>query len=313
MSIRDLYQLFCAQNEQMPVFVQPWYLDVVCQSGSWDAIVLEEAGKTVAVLPYFLKQKGPFRYITTPPLCKFMGPCFHPSIKDEYKQQKLLKKLVARLPEVHFYYQQFHYDIQNWLPFYWAGYQQQTRYSYRLENIQDLESTFNGLSADYRNQKIKKAANQLILSTEGSVEECYQISRKSYTRQGLEQPFSLSIFSQLYDALQKNRAGQIFFARDASGRTHSTACLIWDRQSSYLLLAGDDPQFRKSGSGIWLSWELVRYTSEELKLPCFDFLGSMIEPIERVRRQFGAVQWPYHSVWQQYSKWFGLVQKLLGK
>jgi hypothetical protein len=66
-------------------------------------------------------------------------------------------------------------------------------------------------------------------------------------------------------------------------------------------MAGDDPALRHSGAGILLAWEAIRYTHEVLKLPIFDFAGSMILPIERVRRQFGALQKPYFRVQKEWS------------
>lgn len=310
MDNQDKYRLFCRQQTHLPVFAQDWYLDAVCAGGRWSAVLVEEAGRVAAVLPYFIKRKGPFRYITMPVLCKFMGPYFPADLTDDYKQQKLMKILVAGLPDVDYFYQQFYYDCTNWLPFYWAGFQQQTRYSYLLDNIQDLEATHTVLHADYRNHKLRKASAQLVLSTEGTLAEFLTLVGKSYARQHLALPFSSSYFQNLYEVLQQQAAGQLFFARDEKGLAYSAACLIWDERAAYLLLAGDDPEYRSSGSGIFLTWELIRFASQVLRLPRFDFLGSMIEPIERVRRQFGARQQPYLCVWQQPSLLFGLIRRL---
>jgi len=54
---------------------------------------------------------------------------------------------------------------------------------------------------------------------------------------------------------------------------------------------GADPRLRSSGAQSLLFWEAIKLASEKnLK---FDFEGSMIEPIERVFRAFGATQVPY--------------------
>ena len=113
--------------------------------------------------------------------------------------------------------------------------------------------------------------------------------------------------------MSKHQSGKLFFATDQEGNIHSVAWLLWDNQSSYYLIAGDDPQLRSSGAGVWLAWQMIRYTIDVLKLPTFDFLGSMIEPIARVRRQFGAEATPYFEISKYPSLTFWLVEQLLAR
>jgi len=116
----------------------------------------------------------------------------------------------------------------------------------------------------------------------------------------------------LDQALADHRAREIFWATDLkSGAVHSVAYLVWDKQSAYYLMAGDDPALRASGAGILLAWEAIRYTKETLGLAAFDFAGSMIRPIERVRRQFGAVQKPYFRVQKEWSMAWKVGKALL--
>jgi len=88
------------------------------------------------------------------------------------------------------------------------------------------------------------------------------------------------------------------------------AYLIWDATTAYFLLAGDDPALRASGAGVLLAWEAICYASEVLGLDCFDFEGSMLPGVERMRVRFGAVQTPYFYVWKHNSRLFELLEKL---
>ena len=45
-----------------------------------------------------------------------------------------------------------------------------------------------------------------------------------------------------------------------------------------------------------LIWHAIQYTKETLGLDIFDFEGSMIESVERVRRDCGGVQRAYSSI-----------------
>jgi hypothetical protein len=132
----------------------------------------------------------------------------------------------------------------------------------------------------------------------------------SFDRQGLPMPYSGAQFARHDAALAANGARQLFFAVDAQERIHSAAYLIWDKQAAYYHLSGDDPALRESGAGILLIWEAIRYASEVLGLACFDFEGSMLPAVERIRVQFGAVQTPYFFVWKYGSRTFELLEKL---
>lgn len=299
---REAYIRFCETAPDLPLFLEPWYLDAVCVGGRWDAVVVEKAGRVVAVLPYFLKQKWQWRYVAMPPLGRMMGPYLLPEYRVPRREMSLLEALLDQLPKgLAAFEQDFNYTVQNWLPFYWRGYRQTTRYSYVL-NINDLDAVWQNLAPDYRNQKIPKAREAVTLRTGGTLDDFLQVHDLSYERQGLDAPVSHELLSSLDQVLAARGQRQIFFAADRHlGLIHSVAYLVWDKHSAYYLLAGDDPELRASGAGILLAWEAIRYAHDMLKLPVFDFAGSMIQPVERVRRQFGAVQKPYFRVQKEWS------------
>ncbi len=296
---KDRYIAFCEQHrERLPIFVQPWYLDAVCAAGVWDVAIAEAEGEVLAVLPYFLKQKLGFRYVTMPHFTKHMGVFF----ADDFplsRQHQLLEALIAQLPKVHAFHQSFHPDITNWLPFYWSGFRQMTRYTYRL-NVSDLDEVFQNINRNMR-RNIRKAQEKLTVTAEGTPEEFYAINRLSFERQGLRTPYTFAQFQRHDAALAAHHARQMFFAKDETGRTHAAAYLIWDAQRSYYHLSGDDPQLRDSGAGILLVWEAIRYTSAVLELQTFDFEGSMMQSVEAIRRQFGAKQFPYFDIQIHHS------------
>lgn len=302
MTPRDAYALFCESAPDLPLFMQPWYLDAVCEGGHWDVVVVEKGGRLVAALPFFLKKKWQWRYVAMPRLARMMGPYLLPEYRTPQKENSLLEALIAQLPTgLAAFEQDFNYTATNWLPFHWQGFRQTTRYSYIL-SVNDLDAVWGNLAPDYRNQKIPKAQELVTVQKGGSLSSFLETHTLSYERKGLEPPFSHEFLHRLDEALAQRGQREIFFATDrSSGAIHSVAYLVWDAHSAYYLMAGDDPALRHSGAGILLTWEAIRHTNEVLKLPVFDFAGSMIRPIERVRRQFGAVQKPYFRVQKEWS------------
>ena len=304
------YQVFFeAQQHRLPLFVYPWYLDAVCTEGIWDAVVVEEKGNLVAAMPYFVKKKYGFRYITMPPFVKFMGPFFANPVPTLNTQHDLLEKLIAQLPKVQAFTQNFYYPITNWLPFYWNGFQQTTRYSYRIE-IENLEQAYQAIDAKRRKYIEKTSAQGIKVMPSDDARLFYQINAKSFERQGLRIPYSWEQFRQHDQALSAHQARQILFAKDEQGRIHAGAYLIWDAHSAYYHFSGDDPDLRSSRAGFLLIWEAIRYTKEVLALKIFDFEGSMIQNVEYIRRQFGGVQTPYFTVWKYSGPLLGYLANL---
>jgi hypothetical protein len=307
----DAYIRFCENAPDLPLFMQPWYLDAVCEGGIWDAALVEKAGRIVAAWPYFLKKKAWWRYVAMPPLARMMGPYLLPEWRSTRKEMSILDDLLDQLPPgIAAFEQDFNYTAQNWLPLYWRGFRQTTRYSYFLE-INDLDAVWKNIKPGYRNNKIQKAREQAEIKTassssphsrEGALSEFFNIQNRSYERQGLETPVSFALLNRLDEALSARNQREIFFATDrTTGAIHSVAYLVWDNQTAWYLMAGDDPALRQSGAGILLAWEAIRYAHEVLRVPSFDFAGSMIHSIEQVRRQFGAVQKPYFRVQKEWS------------
>ena len=310
MSAKARYLDFCRAAPDVPVFAQPWYLDACAADGTWDVVLAEEKGRVVAALPFFYKQKGPFKYATMPPFVKWLGPYLLPELRGRLpKEHELLQALLAQLPPLAAFKQNFYPTATNWLPFYWQQYQQTTYYTYRLHHLRDLTRVQAGLGTGIR-RDIRLAQQQVRVVHDLSLAEFYRVNLLSFARQGLPAPYSLAQLGRLDAALMAEGQRQLFFAVDAQGRVHSVAYLIWDATTAYFLLAGDDPALRSSGAGVLLAWACIRYASEVLGLDCFDFEGSMLPGVERIRVRFGAVQTPYFFVWKYHSRLFELLEKL---
>ena len=310
MFAKDRYRDFCRTAPDVPVFAQAWYLDACATGGEWDVALAEDSGRIVAALPYFYKRKGPFRYATMPPFVKMLGPYLLPEYRGVLKKEHLLlQELIKQLPHFAAFKQNFYPTATNWLPFYWLNYRQTTYYTYRLNGLHQLPLIEAGLNRNIR-RNIQKAEQQVRVVHHYSAEQFYQLNKMSFDRQGLAMPYSWAQFARHDAALAENGARQMFFAVDAQERIHSAAYLIWDQQAAYYHLSGDDPALRESGAGVLLIWEAIRYASEVLGLACFDFEGSMLPAVERIRVQFGAVQTPYFFVWKYNSRAFELLEKL---
>jgi hypothetical protein len=83
----------------------------------------------------------------------------------------------------------------------------------------------------------------------------------------------------------------MLFACDDADQVHAVAYVVWDRHAAFYLLGGGDPELRTSGAASLLMWEAIMQARGVTDV--FDFEGSMLKPIERFFRAFGAQQTPY--------------------
>jgi Acetyltransferase (GNAT) domain len=285
-------------TEVTSIFQQPWWLDAVAP-GAWSAVEIRRGGELKARLPYVMERRMGLTLLRQPPLTQVLGPWIRPS-EGRYAtqlshQKELYTELIEQLPAYDYFAQNFHYSVENWLPFYWKGFQQTTRYTYVIDDLTDLERVEAKFQKNIR-YDIRKASKRLQVHSEYDIDKFLEISELTFARQGLPLPYSREVVCRLDDACGAQSARKIFFAEDASGRVHAVVYIVWDERSAYYLMGGGDPELRTSGATSLVLWEAIKFSHQVSR--CFDFEGSIIEPIEHFFRAFGARQVPYFYVYR---------------
>jgi len=278
------------------IFQNSWWLDAVAPN-SWHSIEVIENDTLKARLPYIMQKKRGLTLLTMPTLTQTLGPWLAPSqakyAKQLSREKDLMTSLISKLPAYDYFSQNFHYSITNWLPFYWQGFTQTTRYTYVLKNLNDLEEIWSGFQENIR-REIRKAKKILTVKTDLDINRFFNINALTFQRQGKQIPYSLEFLQRLDMTCIKHQARKIFFAEDAQGRIHAAIYIVWDENSAYYLMGGADPELRNSGATSLLMWEAIQFAATVTKK--FDFEGSMIESVERFVRAFGARQIPYFQI-----------------
>lgn len=294
----------------MPIYSKDWYLDAV-YGEDWDVITVERNNNIVASLPFVLKKKAFFKIINQHFFTQTMGPYIHPDFRNIGMEMKLMKELIDQLPAFDGFDQNFHYQISNWLPFKWEGFQQTTSYTYTIDDITDLDKVWNGFSSNFRN-RIKKAQEIVEVVTDRTLGEFYEVSKMTFERQGMKMIYDFDLLERFDSRLYMECRNKIFFAHDKEGRIHSVLYVTLGDEYAHFHLAGENPELRNSGAGMYLVWEAIKYSSEQEKLKGFDFQGSVIPSIEKIRRKSGAVQKPYSRIWKYNSKMFKFLKRIKG-
>jgi Acetyltransferase (GNAT) domain len=301
---KNKYRIFCEKEESIPIFSKDWWLDAIVGEDNWDIVLVEKGEQIIASLPYVKKQKLFFDYISMPTLTKMSGiwikyPNGQKYVNKLSFEKKVINEIITKLPRVDYFSQNFHHSFTNWLPFYWNGFNQTTRYTYLLEDLTDHDKIFAGFKENIKTD-IRKAKKKVKVYTSDSIEEFFEINKKTFDRQNIKIPYNLSLLKKIDTICKKNNCRKIFFASDEEQNIHSAVYIIWDSQSAYYLMGGGDPLYRNSGATSLLLWETIKFSSTVTK--SFDFEGSMIHSIERFFSGFGAVQKPFFKIYKTNSK-----------
>ena len=305
---------FCAIEKSLPLYLQNWWLDAVCPKGNWrPCLSFDKSGNINGALVYQkVKLKGLFDAIVMPELTPNTGIWLRLPDADKSKQyskytttKQILENLIAQLPNTAFYHQKFHYELTDWQPFFWQGFEGSPHFTYLLENINDLETTFNNFKGSVRTD-IRKAERQLIIEESNDIKQFYAFCISSFAKQGMKPPFSFENIERLDKALKDRGLRSVLIAKDTEGLIHASVFIVFDKNSAHYLVGGSDVERRGSGALPFLLWAAIQKASAR-GLSVFDFEGSMIPSVEYAFRNFGARQVPYFRLTKTRNRFFSFL------
>ncbi|MDA8326751.1 MAG: GNAT family N-acetyltransferase [Nitrospiraceae bacterium] len=298
------------------VFQQPWWLNAIAPE-RWHEITIKKGDETVLRFPYVTEKKNGFTLMTMPSITQTLGPWMIPMNGKQSSQlslqKELMTELIRRLPPHDSFYQRFHYSITNWLPFYWQGFSQTTRYTYIIEDLSDLDKVWDAMKSNVRN-KIRKAEKSGIKVVDtDDIETFLDLNELTFRRQAMSMPYSRDLVRGLNAACAARNARKIYITYGPGGCPQTGLFCVYDERSMYNLLQGGDPALRGSGANALAIWESIKFASKVTRT--YDFEGSMLEPVEEFFRGFGAVQRPYFEISRTTSRHLQIRmhgRKLLG-
>ena len=286
------YSLFVIQ-ENLPLFLQPWWLDIACsQSGlEWDVILYEKGGHIWGSFVYTYKKKMGFSIISTPALTPISGPYIkYPDNQKISKklswEKEIMNYFIDNLPKFDKFVSCFHHSVDNWLPFYWNGFEQTTQYTHVIEDLSNLDSVYSNFDHMARNNIKKALKKDVKVIDSDDIETFYEVNRITFDKQGVKMSYDLKYIRELYTRAKKENSVIMKFAI-RNNIVYSVMIGVYDKNTLYILLAGSDRTIQTYGAEYLLFWEMMKFASEHNL--SYDFEGSIIEGIEKRNRSFGAV------------------------
>ena len=311
---KSAYIELCQTEETIPLFMQKGWLDAVMTDGSsWQVVLAKDKkGLIIGALTFQMKQKWGLTVLSEPVLSPFCGVWMRQIAlqkQSEYYHytKKIIEALIVQLPPYHFVHFRFSIDLTDWQPFYWAGFQQTTRYTYRLDlkNTDNLYSNFN----QNTQRNIHKAKQQYQIKESNDLDKFLAINNLTFNRQKLKNPIPYSVWQNVDLFLNKNNLRKIYFAENTEGVVEAAVYIVLDKNTAYYLAGGTSENGRKQGATYLLLCQAIQDTKAQ-GLDIFDFEGSMLQGVESFFRGFNATLTPYFRVWKYKNRFLSILNGL---
>lgn len=312
MHSKTKYRNIVESTKDIPLFLQNWWLDVVCGEANWQCIIIEAAHGVEAIMPYYVGQKKRFfKGIQLPLMTPFLGfHLFYPKVLS-YPQKlsferKVVEQLMSALPQLH--YTQFSLSPQylNPLPLMWQNYRVTPRISYQLALL-DTAQNWSLLSNSLRRQ-IKKGEKHFTISTSYDATIIRPLIAQSIVRQGKCFHASLELMQNILSIIEKNGKGKAFVVQNAAEESLAAGIVVWDDSTAYYLARGGDLQALREGALSFLTWHIIQCLPTDITT--FDFVGSELQAVERFIRNFGAKQVLSYAVQKNHARLFHWLYQL---
>jgi hypothetical protein len=301
--------------EDAPIFFQPWWLQAVSPD-NWGMAIVKRGDEVAGVWPYTYKMKlGRFRIQNLPSVYSYSGPWLRKSTAKYAKrlgaEKDLITNLIGQLPDFASFHQWCHPSITNWMPLYWKGFTQTTRYTYIIDGDVNSDSVWGAMLTNIRGD-VRKAEKSLEIITDNNINNFYTLLESTFKHQNMVVPISRELLIRINKQCKKNDCVKMILAVDNKNKVHAGAYLVYDEKTVYCILRGSNRELKNSGANALVVWKAIEFALSLGK--SFDFCGSWNEPIERFVRGFGGQQVPFFEISKLDSKivnYYRMVRKLI--
>jgi hypothetical protein len=289
------------------------YLDAF--AADYSVLVAESDGAIEAGL---VLARGALGLRTNPLFVKHLGVLYAPFAGKPVSRASRERRAAAALVSALRRHASFDYtdspDFVDWLPFHWAGFAQETRYTYRIAPEQT--ATWRE-AADSRTRNDLRRAERAGLFPLDTMptSAMVDLAAGTYRRRGARPPFNATRLAAAVDRLRAADMAEIVALADASGAPVAAALLVTDARAAFLTITGYADAAPPGATALTIAHAIERAHARGL---VFDFEGSMIAPIESFYRGFGGTLTPYFRIWRRgplnavKHAGYGAARRLLG-
>jgi len=310
MTNKERYIEWASQQEYVPIFMMPWWLDAVCAGKEWDVLLVEnEQGQITGAMPYLLRKRAWYKYIVMPQQTQVGGIWVASEVTgDKWKTAEVCRAIKEQLDGMGlaYYYQQYLPGSLCVDALRGLGFKTRERVTYRVDDLSDLDAVIAAFSKNKRRQ-LQKALS-LHAERKMDVEEFYRFHCQCLAARKRKISYTREFLMVLERKARRLEQCEILSICNADGKPYAAAFLIWDKHYMYYLISTFDMAFQDSGASALLVLEAMKRARE--KHVRFEFGDPADKSEEKAFKQFCPAAVTYYSVEQSYRWWSFLIKWL---
>jgi hypothetical protein len=288
-------------SPQGSIFMETDYLDTILPGG-WSGITVHNNAGLLAVMPVYFGSKYGIKYALQPIFAKYWGIAFAKrTLHNTYKQyswkKKIINAIIACIPgHLSAFEYNFNPGFDYALPFAWKSYNIGIRHSYILDvKGWDEPEVFNNYAGPMKNTLHQAHRNNVRISEDAKTDNLLHILELS------RQEGKMLLKTKYYQTIEKifksgHKNGNCFIltAYNDAKRPLASALYLKDHRCMYSVVHCKDKKYSNTDGFSLITHHAIMISAKEnLK---FDFLGSMIEPVESVFRKFNGLPVTYYNI-----------------
>lgn len=276
------------------IYALTWYLDSV--SPGWEALVKEEAGRYVAVLPLPVRRKYGFSYLQQPLLTQQLGLFYAesaaPTAADWQQVGELLRRRFRFITRYSF--NTANTDAPQGLAA--DAFEQATFQTYHLALGRPYAEVVAGYTAKRRSTLSQVRRQPLVVEPGADIEiliELFKANTVAKMPGGVSEE-AYRLLRRLYANASGVGLASLWQARQPSGPVSAMLLLFRFKNNLTYLFAAADAAAKQAGAPTLLLDAVLRaYAGQDL---CFDFEAPQVESVADFYRRFGAQAVPFLTI-----------------
>jgi lipid II:glycine glycyltransferase (peptidoglycan interpeptide bridge formation enzyme) len=288
MSNKNLYIKICEQTKGIPVFMQPWWMDLVC--ADWDVAIAKKGEHVTGAWAYPIENKMGVSMLRTPMLTPYLGPhvIYPPDVKEsnlDSFEHETVTELMNQLPETKVWHLSIQPGIKQVGLFKQHKLRAQVQQTFLLE-LKDAEETLFANMKEATRRNIRQAEKEVTITASAEhLKELYEFQTHTLTKKGKALNYTLDDLKKIMTACTAHNAGALWVAKTGTD-IQAIVWQVWDDNCSYYFMGGQNPGGNSYKAMSLLLWHAIK-EAKKRNNRTFDLEGSMDEGVERFFRNFG--------------------------
>ena len=314
MTKKEQYRKICEARNDIPVFLQCWWLDAVCGE-YWDVAIAQKGEHITGVWPYHIASRGGVGILRNPKLTPYLGP--HVFFPGDIKQSnadgfehETVSELLAQIPKTKVWHLAMQPGFKQAGIMKNQGLEVHVQQTFLIDLKTEELTLFGNLKENLRRNLRATEKEFEITNDPKYINELYGFQQHTLKGKGVMQAHTLPEMERLMQACLAHSCAALWVAKEDK-EVQAIVWNVWDSERSYYFMGAQNPASDSNKAMSHLLWHAIKESAKRGNT-IFDMEGSMDPGVERFFRGFGGKRELYMVVKKNESLLWKLKELVRG-